>query len=129
MRELAKQFELDKLERNREWALYTAAIDEANREGQPDNLGSAGLLSNEENSKLRKKIRKGQLKMAKDRGVLMEAQAKHLAFQEALTYIRTSTGYENLQDVVDLFNKYEEEKFNKLGAANRMVSGRWRSAA
>lgn len=61
------------------------------------------------------------MKMAKDRTILSMAQAKLIAFQEALQQIRTSTGYEDLQDIIDLFNKYEDEKFNKVGAANRMV--------
>jgi hypothetical protein len=123
MRDIAKQFELDKLERQREWVLYSTAIEEANREGLAhDADGDAnGLLTQDEEDVLRKKIRKGQLKMAKDRAILHAAQAKHAAFQEALMYIRTTTGYNNLQDVVDLFNKYEEEKFEKLGAVSRMV--------
>ena len=53
--------------------------------------------------------------------MLQTAQHKLAAFQEALAYIRTSTGYEQLPQVVELFNKYEEEKFEKLAAVNRMV--------
>jgi len=88
----------------------------------PDSLeGGSGLLTQKEEEALRKTIRKGQLKMAKDRAVLQMAEQKLAAFNEALTHIRTATGYEDLQDTVDLFNRYEDEKFNKVGAANRLV--------
>ena len=146
MGELAKQFEMDKLERQREWALYSAAIEEANDQGQAVETGECtGLLTAEEEDALKKKIRKGHMKvrcggagcdslrrrlalpppshaqMAKDRGVLQAAQQKLAAFNEALAYVRTSTGYEQLREIVELFNKYEEEKFEKLGTVNRMV--------
>ena len=122
MLEIAKQFELDKLERGQEWQLFSDAIEKANNEGMPGDLeGGSGLLTQEEEEQLRKKIRKGQLKMAKDRAVLQMAEQKLAAFNEALAHIRTATGYENLQDTVDLFNRYEDEKFNKVGAANRLV--------
>jgi len=115
MREVAKQFELDKLERGQEWQLFTEAIEKANNEGMPDSLeGGSGLLTQEEEDQLRKKIRKGQQKMAKDRAVLQMAEQKLAAFNEALNYMRRATGYDDLQDVVDLFNRYEDEKFNKV---------------
>jgi hypothetical protein len=122
MVDLSKQFELDKLERGQEWQLFSEAIEKANNEGMPDSLeGGSGLLTQEEEDQLRKKIRKGQMKMAKDRAVLQMAEQKLAAFSEALQYMRTATGYENLQDAIDLFNRYEDEKFSKVGAANRMV--------
>lgn len=122
MLEIAKQFELDKLERGQEWQLFSDAIEKANNEGMPGDLeGGSGLLTQEEEEQLRKKIRKGQAKMAKDRAILQMAEQKLSAFNEALHAIRTATGYENLQDTIDLFNRYEDEKFNKVGAANRMV--------
>jgi hypothetical protein len=122
MTDIAKQFEIDKLERGQEWQLFSDAIEKANNEGMPDALeGGSGLLTQEEEEQLRKKIRKGQLKMAKDRSVLQMAEQKLAAFNEALAHIRTATGYEDLQDTVDLFNRYEDEKFNKVGAANRLV--------
>lgn len=103
--------------------LFSEAIDKANLEGLPETLESGtGLLTQEEEEALRKKIKRGQMKMAKDRAVLQMAEAKLKAFTEALQQIRTSTGYDDLQDIIDLFNKYEDEKFNKVGAANRMVS-------
>ena len=120
--DIAKQFELDKLERGQEWQLFSDAIEKANNEGMPDSLeGGSGLLTQKEEEQLRKTIRKGQLKMAKDRAVLQMAEQKLAAYNEALTHIRTATGYEDLQDTVDLFNRYEDEKFNKVGAANRLV--------
>jgi hypothetical protein len=122
MVDLSKQFELDKLERGQEWQLFSEAIEKANNEGMPDSLeGGSGLLTQEEEDQLRKKIRKGQMKMAKDRAVLQMAEQKLAAFSEALQYMRTATGYDNLQDAIDLFNRYEDEKFSKVGAANRMV--------
>jgi hypothetical protein len=120
MREVAKQFELDKLERGQEWQLFTEAIEKANNEGMPDSLeGGSGLLTQEEEDQLRKKIRKGQQKMAKDRAVLQMAEQKLAAFNEALNYMRRATGYDDLQDVVDLFNRYEDEKFNKVSEVMR----------
>lgn len=123
MRELARQFEMDKLERQEEWALFTEAIEKANKEGLPDGLeGGTGLLTQEQEEQLRKKIRKGQQKMAKDRAALAMAQTKLAAFSEALQHIKAATGYDAVDDIVSLFNKYEDEKFQKVQAANRMVS-------
>ena len=69
MRGLAKQFEVDKLERQREWALYSAAIEEANREGHSAAAeDGTGLLTAEEEDSLRKKIRKGHMKVRWSKG-------------------------------------------------------------
>jgi hypothetical protein len=123
MRELARQFELDKLERQQEWALFTEAIDKANKEGMPENMAEGtGLLSQAQEEELRKKIKKGQQKMAKDRAALTLAQQKLAAYVEALTHIKAVTGYDEVEDIVSTFNKYEDEKFQKVEAANRMVS-------
>ena len=128
MASLLKQFENDKMERNKEWQLYTSAIEEADKEGLASNmpLGIQGMTKEEE-AEIKKKIRHGQMTMAKEKNMLLLAKAKITAYNEALAYIRQQTGYEDLQDVVDLFNKYEEEKYEKLGAISRLVSGVERS--
>jgi hypothetical protein len=102
---------------------YTAEIDKFNAQGTPEAEEGTGTLTPEEEEALKKKIKRGNMKMAKDRHLLATGQAKLAAFQEALHTVRTATGYEDLQDIIDLFNKYEDEKFNKVGAANRMVRG------
>jgi hypothetical protein len=100
---------------------YSAEIEKFNAQGTPEAEEGTGTLTPEEEEALKKKIKRGNMKMAKDRAVLAMAQQKLAAFQEALQRIRTATGYDDLQDIIDLFNKYEDEKFNKVGAANRMV--------
>ncbi len=124
MTQLVKQFELDKFERHKEWTLYSQAIEEADREGQPSSV-STGVqgMTKEQESDIRKKIRAGMLVMAKEKGVLLMAKAKVAAYNEALAFVRSQTGYEDLQDVIDLFNQYEQEKYEKLGAISRLVSG------
>jgi len=117
----AIELEKEKEVRTREWNEYTAEIDKFNAQGNPEAEEGAGTLTPEEEEALKKKIKRGNMKMAKDRTLLSMAQQKLAAFQEALQTIRSSTGYEDLQDIIDLFNKYEDEKFNKVGAANRMV--------
>lgn len=125
MRELARQFELDKLERQQEWALFSEAIERANKEGVPEHMAEGtGQLTQEQEQALRLKIKKGQQKMAKDRAALIHAQHKHAAYSEALTHIKAATGYDAVDDIVSTFDKYEDEKFQKVQAANRMVSHR-----
>lgn len=123
MTQLIKQFELDKLERGKEWTLYSQAIEEADKEGQPSSVsqGMKGMTKDQEQD-IRKKIRAGMLVMAKERAVVQNAKAKVMAYNEALAYVRSQTGYPDLQDVIDLFNKYEQEKYDKLGAISRLVS-------
>ncbi len=123
MTQLVKQFELDKFERHKEWTLYSQAIDEADKEGHPSSV-TAGVqgMTKEQEADIRKKIRAGMLVMAKEKGVLQVAKAKVSAYNEALAFVRSQTGYEDLQDVIDLFNKYEQEKYEKLGAISRLVS-------
>ena len=121
MAQLVKHFELDRLERQKEWALYTAAIEEANNEGALDVDSGPASLSKAEEEKLRKKIRAGQFKLAKDRQILVLAQTKLARYNEALSFVRAQTGYDELSEVVDMFNKYEEEKYEKMSAISRMV--------
>jgi hypothetical protein len=123
MAQLVKHFELDRLERQKEWALYTAAIDEANNEGALDVDSGPASLSKSDEEMLRKKIRAGQFKLAKDRQILVLAQTKLARYNEALTFVRSLTGYDDLTEVVDMFNKYEEEKYEKMNATSRMVRG------
>jgi hypothetical protein len=105
------------------------AIEEADREGQPSSV-STGVqgMTKEQESDIRKKIRAGMLVMAKEKGVLLMAKAKVAAYNEALAFVRSQTGYEDLQDVIDLFNQYEQEKYEKLGAISRLVRGQRRRA-
>ena len=121
MAQLVHHFELDRLERQKEWSLYTAAIEEANNEGILEVESGPASLSKADEELLRKKIRAGQFKMAKDRQILQLAQAKVAKYNEALSFVRTQTGYDDLQEVVDLFNKYEEEKYEKMNAISRLV--------
>ena len=76
-------------------------------------LSSSGPLQAEEDE-LRKKIRRGATKMQRDRAALAAAEAKLAAYRAAVVRIREATGYDDLQDVVDLFDRYEEEKFAKV---------------
>ena len=124
MTQLVKQFELDKFERQKEWTLYSQAIEEADKEGHPSSV-SMGVqgMTKEQEADIRKKIRAGMLVMAKEKGVLQMAKAKVSAYNEALAFVRSQTGYEDLQDVIDLFNQYEQEKYEKLGAISRLVRG------
>jgi hypothetical protein len=121
MAQLVKHFELDRLERQKEWALYTAAIDEANNEGTQDVDSGPASLSKSDEEILRKKIRAGQFKLAKDRQILVLAQTKLARYNEALAFVRANTGYDDLNEVMDMFNKYEEEKYEKMTAISRMV--------
>ena len=52
--------------------------------------------------------------MQKDRSLLQNAQAKLVVYKNAIQSVRDATGYDDLQDVVDLFERYEEEKFAKV---------------
>ena len=129
MTQLVKQFELDKFERQKEWTLYSQAIDEADKEGHPSSVSmSVQGMTKEQEADIRKKIRAGMLVMAKEKGVVQMAKAKVSAYNEALAFVRSQTGYEDLQDVIDLFNQYEQEKYEKLGAISRLVRGEWARA-
>lgn len=88
MRQLAKQFEVDKLERAQEWAVFSEAIEAANREGGPEKLETAsGLLTQQEEEELRRKIKRGQQKMEKDRRML-QVRAIWLHFDFHISIIR-----------------------------------------
>jgi len=119
---LITQFMKDKLERKKEWELYTDAIEKADKEGLAGNMPTSmqGMTKEEEES-IKLKIRHGQLVMAKEKNLLLLSKSKIQAYNEALAFIRQQTGYEDLKDVIDLFNKYEGEKYEKLGAISRLV--------
>lgn len=94
MRQLAKQFEVDKLEREQEWAVCTAAIEAANVKGGPERVEVAsGLLTQQEEDELRRKIKKGQQKMEKDRAQLQVRRGRAgTAFVFGLQRMRNYVG-------------------------------------
>lgn len=125
MKELAKQFELDKRERQEEWQRLTVQIEKATESASPRTPSARSgnsLLSPNEQEALRKKIMRSQEKMQSDSDALEFAQQKQAVFSAALQHIKQSTGYGKIADVIALFNRFEEEKFRKAQAAQRLVA-------
>ena len=52
--------------------------------------------------------------MARDSAALAVAKTKLSAYSEANSRVRIATGCGQLQEVIDLFDCYEEEKFTKV---------------
>lgn len=120
---MARQFEVDKLERQRKWQDFVDEMKRAEAAGSAHmpTTGSAGQLTQEQEDELRKRIKQAHLRMEQDTADLEEAQEKYGLFAAALERVREGTGYDNLADVINLFERYEEDKFEKVGATNRVV--------
>jgi hypothetical protein len=139
MRELAKQFEVDKLERLQAFQQVTEELEAiplgvAPQESvmsktpkshtssamDPAAGGGAGGGGGGEDA-LRKRVAKAQQKLTKDRYAIEQAHRKLGTFSTALRRIKASTGYARTAEVSAIFNRYEEEKFAKAQLAQRLM--------
>lgn len=141
MRELAKQFELDKVERLQLFRQVTDELESlpATTVAQPTAGGAGGRSPkssatgaaggagggeggvNSGEDALRKRVGKAQAKLAKDRFAIEQAHRKLAVFSSALRRIKASTGYSKSAEVATVFNRYEEEKFAKAQLAQRLM--------
>lgn len=139
MRELAKQFEVDKVERLQLFRQVTEELESlpattvapptaggaGGRSPKSSNTGAAGGAGGEGGNSgedaLRKRVAKAQAKLAKDRFAIEQAHRKLAVFSNALRRIKASTGYSKTAEVATVFNRYEEEKFAKAQLAQRLM--------
>lgn len=144
MRELGKQFELDKLERLREWHVLSQAILECQGQGESaDARGSnddaecgssegrppGGLLTPQEEITLTRKVKRGEVRMARDRAAVSAARAKLEVYERALARLREGMSCPDLRDAIAAFNRYEEERYGKLSACSALIAEIERLAA
>jgi hypothetical protein len=131
MRELAKQFELDKMERLQAFAAVsedlealpatTVAPPESPKDKKPGHAQGGKDGKDGEDNALRKRVAKAQAKLSKDRYAIELAQRKLAVFSNALRRVKSATGYSKSTEVTAIFNRYEEEKFSRAQLAQRLM--------
>lgn len=127
MRELAKQFEMDKIERGALFrqvsedleALPATTVAESGSASGPRSPSTADPSGGKD--ALRKRVSKAQGKLAKDKYSIEIAHRKLGVFSSALRKIKEKTGYSSTTEVINVFNRYEEEKFAKAQLAQRLM--------
>lgn len=90
---------------------------------QPDSKAptTTGLLTAEEEDRLKKKIVDTAWKIQEQRSKLAKAKEKATVFDDAIEQVKDATGFESLEELVEQMNAAEEEKFAKISYASRLI--------